>query len=82
MTASGGIQKEAFFFHKPCVTMRDQTEWIELIDNGANKLAGANTDLIIELVKEMLNQPIKDPQKIYGGGTASVFIADYIAQHI
>lgn len=82
LTDSGGIQKEAFFFHKPCVTMRDQTEWIELIDNGANKLAGANTDLIIELVKEMLNQPIKDPQKIYGGGTASVFIADYIAQHI
>ena len=82
LTDSGGVQKEAFFFHKPCVTMRDQTEWTELIDNGANKLAGANTDLIIKSVQVMLNQTIEDPLKIYGGGTASVYIANYIAQHI
>ena len=82
LTDSGGVQKEAFFFHKPCVTMRDQTEWIELIEINANKLAGANTDLIIESVQTMLNQPIEDPNKIYGGGAASVFIADYIAKNI
>lgn len=45
---SGGVQKEAFFFKKPCVTMRDQTEWVELIEHGVNVLAGADTQNIIQ----------------------------------
>lgn len=47
ITDSGGIQKEAFFHHIPCITIRDQTEWVELIDTGANILTGTDTDKII-----------------------------------
>ncbi len=47
MTDSGGLQKEAFFFTKPCLTMRDETEWVELIENNFNILVGANKEIII-----------------------------------
>lgn len=78
LSDSGGVQKEAFFFRKPCVTMRDQTEWIELIEQGANVLAGAKTDKIIHLVQVMLGKEIKDPNQLYGGGMASKKIAEIL----
>jgi len=53
LTDSGGIQKEAFFFRKPCITMRDSTEWIELVEAGWNTLTGADTDKIIAAVKNI-----------------------------
>ena len=43
MTDSGGFQKEAYYFDKPCVTFRDETEWMELVDEGVNILCGAET---------------------------------------
>ena len=46
LTDSGGVQKEAFFLKKPCITMRDQTEWTETVDAGYNTLVGANEDKI------------------------------------
>ncbi|MCL6244583.1 UDP-N-acetylglucosamine 2-epimerase (non-hydrolyzing) [Acinetobacter sp. ANC 7200] len=76
---SGGVQKEAFFFKKPCITMRDQTEWVELIENGVNVLAGANTQKIIDFTKAMLNKNIEDPSNLYGGGKASQNIANVLA---
>lgn len=81
VTDSGGLQKEAFFFAKPCVTMRDQTEWVELIEAGANVLAGANKDAIINAVKTMKDKVISDPNQLYGGGTASQKIAQYLASY-
>jgi UDP-GlcNAc3NAcA epimerase len=48
MTDSGGIQKESFFFNKPCITMRDETEWVELIERNCNILVGADRDKILE----------------------------------
>lgn len=47
ITDSGGVQKEAFFFQKPCVTIRDQTEWIETAQSGWNKVVGADYDRIL-----------------------------------
>lgn len=76
---SGGVQKEAFFFKKPCITMRDQTEWVELIENGVNVLAGADTQKIIEFTQAMLNKKIEDPLNLYGGGQASQNIANVLA---
>ncbi|MDV2470203.1 UDP-N-acetylglucosamine 2-epimerase (non-hydrolyzing) [Acinetobacter chinensis] len=76
---SGGVQKEAFFFKKPCITMRDQTEWVELIENGVNILAGADTQNIINSTQAMLNKPIEDPFNLYGGGKASQNIANVLA---
>lgn len=75
LTDSGGLQKEAFFFAKPCVTLRDQTEWVELVDAGANILAGADFDRILSATANLQNKKISDPNQIYGGGTASEKIA-------
>jgi len=70
MTDSGGLQKEAFFFEKPCITLRDETEWIELIENKFNVLSGADKNKIINLYHtcEFNNDFSID---LYGGGKAS-----------
>jgi len=78
LTDSGGVQKEAFFFAKPCVTMRDQTEWVELIDAGVNQLVGANHPLIINAVQESLAIKVEDKNELYGGGTASKRIVELL----
>lgn len=82
LTDSGGVQKEAFFFQKPCVTMRDQTEWVELIEVGANKLVGADTDKIITTVKESIGQKIIDEHQLYGGGQASQRITKELSKFL
>ncbi len=71
LTDSGGVQKEAFFFGKACVTMRDQTEWVELIEVGANELVGANFARIVDSVARNLGRRVSDNQQLYGGGKAS-----------
>lgn len=71
LTDSGGVQKEAFFFNKPCVTMRDQTEWVELVEHGVNELTGADTDKIIAAVKRNIGREITDEHQLYGGGMAA-----------
>lgn len=76
LTDSGGVQKEAFFFGNACVTMRDQTEWVELLDAGANELVGADSQKIIEAVGSNLGRKVKDESNIYGGGQASMKIVD------
>ena len=66
LTDSGGVQKEAFFFGKPCITMRDSTEWVELVDSGWNTLVGAKTDEIIKTVHSVVT-PSTTPL-LYGDG--------------
>lgn len=78
VTDSGGVQKEAFFFKKPCITMRDQTEWVELVQAGVNVLVGADTDKIVESTIEVLSKEINDPTEMYGGGHASQNIVDVL----
>ncbi len=74
LTDSGGLQKEAFFFGKPCVTMRDETEWVELVESGFNMLAGSNADQIIYAVSKMKNVVVTDENGMYGSGQAAVRI--------
>ena len=70
ITDSGGLQKEAFFFKKPCITLRGETEWIELVENNFNVLAGADKEKILKLYK---NHKFNDNFEIdlYGRGRAS-----------
>lgn len=72
MTDSGGLQKEAFFFSKPCITLRDETEWVELVENGFNILAGADTKKIIKAFSDLKKLKNKNYEMdIYGNGHAS-----------
>jgi len=70
ITDSGGLQKEAFFFKKPCITLRDETEWIELIENRFNVLAGANKEKILDMYKNFKFNNNFDID-LYGNGKAS-----------
>ena len=74
LTDSGGLQKEAYFFRKFCITLRDQTEWVELVEAGANTLAGADSRKIVEAFHRHKDDSIRD-SKLYGNGDASVKIA-------
>ena len=70
MTDSGGLQKEAFFFKKSCITMRDQTEWVELIEHGFNTLTGANTNNILEAANNINSAQPNFDIDLYGKGMA------------
>ncbi len=70
-TDSGGIQKEAFFFKTPCVTLRDETEWVELVEAGVNILVGADKGKIIQGIGRMIDKEIDSSLAIYGEGDAS-----------
>lgn len=78
ITDSGGVQKEAYFFQKPCVILREQTEWIEVVESGAAILCGADKDKIIEAVQELLNKSIQTDVSIFGDGQAARFICEKI----
>ena len=78
LTDSGGVQKEAFFFGKACVTLRDQTEWVELIEAGVNELVGADSGRIIQAVQLHYGRTVEDKTGLYGGGKAAVSIVDVL----
>lgn len=77
LTDSGGVQKEAFFAQVPCITMRDETEWVETVSYGANKLVGADTELILQAVSEFTVDFTHIP-KVYGDGHAAEKLVEII----
>jgi len=78
LTDSGGLQKEAFFFEKPCITMRDETEWVELVEAGVNVLVGASKNEILVAYNALGEKTLEFDQAIYGGGVASKLIVNSI----
>jgi UDP-GlcNAc3NAcA epimerase len=79
LTDSGGVQKEAFFYGVPCITMRDETEWVETVASGWNRLASPTRHEIAHAVKDALSsQPITKPQP-YGNGKAAEAIVLILA---
>jgi len=78
ITDSGGLQKEAYFFEKPCVTIRDETEWTELVKYGCNVVAGTNTDNIIDAYNLMKDRKIKFSYNLFGSGNAAKIIVNEI----
>jgi UDP-GlcNAc3NAcA epimerase len=76
MTDSGGLQKEAFFFKKYCLTLRDQTEWTELVEAKANSLVGADRKKILHEFSVNINTPISSTENLYGHGNAARIISE------
>jgi len=77
-TDSGGVQKEAFFHRVPCLTLRDETEWVELVEIGANRLVGADRETITAAIN--CTETSKVPgSKLYGNGQACAKIVESMA---
>ena len=80
ITDSGGVQKEAYFFNKPCITLRNETEWVETIEQGVNFLAGSNKEKILSYIKK-----IKKPRNLlnlYGDGNSGYKILERLLNKI
>tara|TARA_Y100001970_G_scaffold287117_1_gene410971 strand:+ start:614 stop:1684 length:1071 start_codon:yes stop_codon:yes gene_type:complete len=75
-TDSGGVQKEAYFFRKPCLTIRDETEWVELVDSGWNVLVGYDEKAIASGINDF--EIPKDYSRFYGNGDTAELIIDVI----
>lgn len=77
LTDSGGMQKEAYFFGVPCVTMRTETEWMETVEAGWNVVVGADRKKIIESVSSFKTD--KPRPELYGDGKAAERIVELLA---
>jgi len=84
LTDSGGVQKEAYWFGVPCITLRDETEWMELVEAGVNRVVGAQPARILQAVADFdgwhsQGAPI-DPSTLYGDGHSTERIVRLLAQ--
>ncbi len=82
LTDSGGLQKEAFYLGKPCVTLRGETEWVELVDLGANVVAGVEPSAIVAAWRKLRVNPADWAARPYGAGDAGVRIARTLADEL
>ena len=82
MTDSGGVQKEAYFFQKPCIVLRSETEWVELIDNGNAIVADADEQKILSAYEHLSGKEDFSYPPIFGDGKASLFICEKIVNHL
>jgi UDP-GlcNAc3NAcA epimerase len=76
LTDSGGVQKEAYWYEVPCVTLRENTEWVETVETGWNRLAGSDPEVIVQAARDA-TQPSQHPP-LYGDGHAADSIADLV----
>jgi len=81
MTDSGGVQKEAFFFETPCVILRPETEWVEIVEAGAGILADADYNRILEAYQQLANKPVHFPA-LFGDSHASEKILEEIVKYL
>lgn len=84
LTDSGGVQKEAYWFGVPCITLRDETEWVELVEAGCNRLAGADVEKILSAVGGFESAgcrlPADRPSNLYGDGRSAERIISIVAR--
>ncbi len=76
ITDSGGVQKEAFFFKKPCIIIRSETEWKEIVECGAAVIADANEEKIIESYYQFMQKENQEYPEYFGDGKAAIFICN------
>lgn len=82
LTDSGGVQKEAYFFRKPCVIARTETEWVEIVEAGAGIIADADTNKITGAVAHFLSNPVIDFKPVFGDGKAAEFICRKMLEYL
>ena len=82
MTDSGGVQKEAFYFEKPCVILRPETEWVELVECGTAIITDADEQKIIEAFEILTSKNNMQFPKLYGDGKAAEFICGEMLEHL
>ena len=71
ITDSGGVQKEAFFFGKHCITLREQTEWIELVENDFNRIVGTDPTRLLDAFSHFIHKKSDFSIDLYGKGQAA-----------
>ncbi|MDD7794977.1 non-hydrolyzing UDP-N-acetylglucosamine 2-epimerase [Clostridium sp. 'White wine YQ'] len=76
VTDSGGVQKEAYFMDKPCITMRDETEWVETVEQGWNTVVGTEKNKILDAIINF--NPVNEKLNVFGDGKASEIISDIL----
>jgi UDP-GlcNAc3NAcA epimerase len=81
ITDSGGVQKEAYFFKKPCIILRDETEWVEIVENGCAILAGADEKKITDAYRQLRSGPPASYPELFGNGKAAEFICGEIVKN-
>ncbi len=82
MTDSGGVQKEAFYFEKPCVILRPETEWIELVECGTAIITDADKEKIITAYNTLIAKTNLQYPKLYGNGNAAEFICEEMIKYL
>jgi len=80
ITDSGGMQKEAYFLKVPCITIREETEWLETVESGANVIVGVSVEKIIEHARNPVVNLSSFEGKIYGSGDAGIKIVSKIVE--
>lgn len=80
VTDSGGLQKEAFWMRRPCITLRNETEWVETVASGWNVLLGDRPHDLAAEVSAALAEPLPDPSEPYGDGRAAARCLDLIVE--
>ena len=76
ITDSGGVQKESYFFNKPCIVLRPETEWVEILETGKAKLVSADNKKILTAFDNLINMEQSEFPKIFGDGKAAEFICE------
>ena len=82
ITDSGGVQKEAFFYNKPCIVLRPETEWVELVESGAAILVDADKSKLLSAVKHFENSPFDVKESFYGDGNSAELICKTLIQFL
>jgi UDP-GlcNAc3NAcA epimerase len=78
MTDSGGVQKEAYFFHKPVIILRDETEWVEIVNNGTGIITGTNEENIVRAFDHFISARQFTYPPVFGDGKAAEFVCRQI----
>lgn len=82
VTDSGGVQKEAYFNKVPCITLRDETEWVELVESGWNRLCSPNSKSMLSIEYQNNNKLPLDYTLCYGNGRSSEHILGVICRYL